>query len=246
MSPPRPAGYSPERGSGVYTFLRATPDAKEFEKGAAFTAVAAAVGWKPTERSAKMSSMKIRRATSPDFANAVLNDVSVRPEVADLKAGTMDVSHLLPGPNHMILEAEHGIVILAQVIEGLWEFHPAILPIGRGKWAIDFGFAAQEFMFCRTNAIELLTRIANGHRAGEAIAVRCGFRPRWEMPDCVWHGKHQPYQVWSIVMQEWISEFEIKDVVAEMQRHGLERKATAWYNRWAALSREPLMQGGLN
>lgn len=181
--------------------------------------------------------MKIRRATSPEFANAVLNDPSVRPHVADPKAGTLDVSHLLPRENCIILEEEYGIIILIQVIEGCWEFHPAIVAAGRGKWAIEFGLAAQEWMFCRTSAVELLTRIANGHQAGEAIAVRCGFRPRWQRPYCA---------VWSLTMQEWLAGFEIEDVVAEMRAAGLERKAAAWYNRWAALSREPLWQGGLN
>lgn len=190
--------------------------------------------------------MNIQRASSPDFANAVLNDPSVRAEVVSHQAGAIDVSHLFGNPYSVILEGEHGIIILAEAIDGCWEFHPSIVAAGRGKWAIEFGLAAQKWMFCRTSAVELLTRIAVGHKAGEAIAVRCGFRPRWERPDCVWHGKRQPYKVWSLTLQEWLAGFEIEDVVAEMKAHGLERKAAAWYNRWAALSREPLMREALN
>lgn len=190
--------------------------------------------------------MKIQRATSPDFANAVLNDPAVRGEVADLNAGVLDVSHLFGNPYSVILEGEHGIIILAEAIDGCWEFHPAIVAAGRGKWAIEFGWACCRWMFCRTSAVELLTRIAIGHKAGEAIAVKCQFQMRWERPDCVWRGKHRPYWVWSLTLQEWLFHFEIEDVVAEMRAHGLERKAAAWYSRWAALSREPLMREALN
>lgn len=193
-----------------------------------------------------MSSMKISKATDSEFSNYVINHPHVRADVADAKAGVMDLTPLITSSNHIVLQGEHGIFVGAQIIEGCVEGHPAIMPEGRGKWAIEFGLEAQCWMFCRTPTVEILTRIPTIHKAAEALAVRCGFRPRWSRPDCVWRGKHGPYRVWSRTLQEWLTGFEIDDVVAEMWAAGLERKAAAWYNRWAALSREPLWQGGLN
>jgi len=190
--------------------------------------------------------MKIERATSAGFANRVLNDPAVRSDIADPKSGQIDVSAIIDSPTHLILQAQYGILFFARVFEGIWEVHAAILPEGRGEWAIEFCREAQIEMFCGTDCVEILTRIPMPHKASEALVVRSGFVPRWKRPSCVWREKSVPYRVWARTMQEWIGDYQIEDVVDEMKAHGLLRKAAAWYNRYASLSREPLMIEGLN
>jgi hypothetical protein len=190
--------------------------------------------------------MKIDRATSADFANLVLNHSSVRDDVADPKSGKIDVSAIIDSPAHMILQAQHGILFFARIFEGIWETHAAILPEGRGEWAVEFCREGQIYMFCQTDCVEILTRIPVPHKASKALAVRSGFLYRWTRPSCVWRGTSVPYNVWSRTLQEWAVDYQIDDIADEMKAHGLVRKAVAWYNRYAALSREPLMTEVLN
>ena len=142
--------------------------------------------------------------TTPDFANAVLNDPSVRPDVADMGEGRIDVTSCIGNPNYLILGGENGVFFVVKLFEGIWEVHTAVLPQGRGEWALQFAQAGARHMFTATDCAEILTRVPEGHAAAAALTHKMGFRHQfWTPPECLFRGKRVPCAVSSLTLQDW-------------------------------------------
>jgi len=128
--------------------------------------------------------------------------------------------------------------MLVPVIEGVYELHVGVLREGRGPWAVDFTAGMIEYMFCATPCVELITRIPEGAVATVALARKFHFIERWKCQRTRYRGQWVPYTVWSLTMFDWFpTEDDARNrVFARMQREGMEKKATSWYQRWALLS----------
>lgn len=181
----------------------------------------------------------IERASYAERINEILNHPEVHPFVSDTGA-KIDVSSAIANSAHHFLLGEHGVIVCFAIAPELFEFHIGVLPEGRGQWTIDFAKLSEGYMFTRTAAVELLTRIPSGNRASVALARNMNYRRRWEC-DGKWRGKEQPITVWSKTMQDWFDEQEsVETVVKAMLDAGNKAKAQAWERRWAVLSREPM------
>lgn len=115
----------------------------------------------------------IQRATDATFINAVLNHPSVRPHVHG-KPGPLDMTAAIQDPNNLVLTGEHGGMILVQHIPGCWEIHTQVLPEGRGRWALEMAQSCMDWLFSKTNATDIFTRIPAGNIAAEALTRACG------------------------------------------------------------------------
>lgn len=186
--------------------------------------------------------MRVERATSAERINAILNHPDVRPWIVSDDTKPLDLSMVVNDRAHYFLIGPRQTVLCFRIMLGIYEFHVAALPDGRGREMVEFAEAAETVMFTQTDAVELMTRIPLTHRASEGLAKIRGFTPRWERPSCLFRGQNVAYRVWSKTLQEWIEDYDIAEVVAAMSDAGQIVKATAWHNRWAALSREPLMR----
>ena len=141
---------------------------------------------------------------TPDFANAVLNHPAVRADVADAADGLMDVSPCIGSDNHLILGGEHGIFVVARLFVGMWECHTAILPSGRGEWALAFAQEGARYMFTATDCAEILTRVPQGHVAAAALTRAIGFRHQFTTPpECLFRGERVPCSIHSLSIQDW-------------------------------------------
>lgn len=138
----------------------------------------------------------------------------------------------------LIGEDQLGAYILWPVVEGVYELHVGVLPAGRGEWAIQFSASTIEYMYTRTDCVELITRIPQGADASLWLARRFRFQHRWNCPRTQYRGKIVPYAVMSLTMFDWMPDDdpERSRIFAEMKRNGMGRKADCWYQRWAFLS----------
>ncbi len=147
----------------------------------------------------------LTRARDAAFANVVLNHQVIYPWLCGSKTEPLDVSDVCADPQHVVLTGEHGVAIFVKLDIGLYEMHTAVLPEGRGRWALEAGREALEYMFCRTDAVEILTKCPHGNLAAKAGARMLGMthdfttRPLWR------YGKRVvPIDVYALRIQEWI------------------------------------------
>jgi hypothetical protein len=209
----------------------------------------------------------IERTTDAAFLNRVLNDPAVRPWVADVAEGKLDLSPRVADDNNVCLIGEHGAFLCFKFMEGMYEVHTQILPSGRGEWARKFAEAGAHHMFMATDCIEILTRVPEGHVAAAALTRAMGFRLQFNTPpECLFRGKRVPCAIHALSLQDWsmrvspengerfhewlnqkvaVGEPHAPDpdhnrivaVTLDMMRGGQIGKAVAWYNRWAIVAR---------
>lgn len=90
-----------------------------------------------------------------DHLNAIVNAPGVREHMRFEGDGAQDLS-VLEG-RALFLAAEYGFMVFEPRAQGVYMFHTAFLPGHRGRYARDVSRAAFEFMFLRTDALELHT-----------------------------------------------------------------------------------------
>lgn len=146
----------------------------------------------------------LTRVTDASGVNAILNDPSVRPWVADVAEGEIDVSDRVSNPANATLLGDHGAFFCFKYTMGVYEVHTAIRREGRGEWAREFAEAGARYMFAETDCVELLTRVPQGHVAAKALTEAMGFDFQFETPpECVFKGQKVPARVYSLTLQKW-------------------------------------------
>jgi len=158
------------------------------------------------------------------FFNRVLNHPAVRPDVADLGQGVLDMSAIVAKDTTVLLIGEHGGCMLFKYYEGCYEVHSACLPSGRGRWMKDFAEAVLHFMFTQTDCIEVITRVPKGHIAARALTEAVGFHHHFTtLPECLFRGAKVPCHIYLLALQDWA-----------MRAPGLDERGAqfhAWLNR---------------
>jgi hypothetical protein len=118
----------------------------------------------------------IARATDATFINAVVNHPAVRPFVHG-PDGPLDLTAVVKNPNHLVLTGAHGGMVMVQHVPGVFELHTQILPEGRGAWALQMAQECVDWLFCKTNATEVFTRVPKGNVPAMALSRACGAKP---------------------------------------------------------------------
>ncbi len=116
----------------------------------------------------------IERATDATFINQVVNHPAVRPSLSGKPGDRVDLTEIVANPDHLVLQGEFGGMILVQQVDAIWELHTAVLPEGRGEWALEMARSCVDYLFCKTNAVELFTRVPAGNLAAAALTKACG------------------------------------------------------------------------
>ena len=147
----------------------------------------------------------IERAFTATGFNEILNDPFVRPDVADMAEGVIDVTPIIANHNNVLLMGEHGGQLLVRLMPGVYEVHTATTKKGRRNLIQDFATESSRYMFTRTDCYEVVTRVPDDHRGAQHLVERMGMRWEFVRPDgCVWRGKRQRVQVCSYRIQDWI------------------------------------------
>jgi hypothetical protein len=147
----------------------------------------------------------LERHFTSERVNEIFNNPSILPFLGGEHKGYLDLSNAVKNTDNVFLVGENGCVFFLKLQEGLYDFHTAVLPEGRGQWMLDGSIEAFDYMFTKTDAFELLTQCPEGNLASKAgaRAVGCTYqfttRPVWLM-----QGKLVPVEIWSIVIQNWV------------------------------------------
>lgn len=136
--------------------------------------------------------------------NLVVNDPAVRPFIDERLDGPLDFSAGVANRNNVLLMGEHGGTFFIRLLPGIYEVHTFALPAGRGKWIAAFVRATAEWMFTKTEAFEITTRIPCDHVAARRLALTTGMKFEFSRPnECRWQGKLQDVDVHSFRIQDW-------------------------------------------
>lgn len=150
--------------------------------------------------------VRVWRETEASGINIILNHPEVRPWIADLAEGEIDLSMLVADQNNYLLMGEHGAFFLRLIMDGTYEAHAQVLPAGRGRWARNFTAAGLDWMFGRSNAWEIVARVPGGHIASQALVQGMGFRKEFVSPvPCRFRERQVPATSWRISIHEWVS-----------------------------------------
>jgi hypothetical protein len=122
----------------------------------------------------KMTSWRLRRTFDASGFNAVANHCDVKPWLL-APDGEIDLSLVICNPSNYALWCDGGGFILVRHEAGIYEVHSLFEPEARGH-SIAAMRAGFEYMFERTDADEILTKVPDGNRAALAFAKKAGFR----------------------------------------------------------------------
>lgn len=152
-----------------------------------------------------MEGLSVTRQKDATAINAFVNHPDIYPFVkGDLK-GYLDLSKFIAA-GHPVLCGEFGGVIMIRLQPGIYEVHTAIMPSARGAWGNRMFRDALHFMFCTTDAVEILTRVPQDNRAAEAATKFVGFKSEWTIENG-WtglNGGRVNVDVYSMKIQDWM------------------------------------------
>jgi hypothetical protein len=183
--------------------------------------------------------------------NAIVNDPSVRPHVGFLGDQNLDLTDLVRDTANYLIMGQYGCVLFIRLQNGLFEAHTQVLKEGRGQWVIGLAKAAMQWMFTRTDALELVSKCPTLRTRALAKCINGQF-------DCTVLGHDgNEVNVYSITLQNWLAHAdhvanagkEIADllflpdychkplgVLRAMFSGSQIMKGIIFYNRWAAIA----------
>jgi hypothetical protein len=147
----------------------------------------------------------IERATTAAGINAVLNHPDVRPWVANAADGAIDMTPVVADARNFVLMGDHGGCVFLFVQPGLYEVHTQVLPAARGAWTRSMTEASVRYMFTKTDAYEVVTRIPKGHVAAKAAAEVQGMRYEFtRQAGVVFRDRRVDVHIYSFRLQDWV------------------------------------------
>jgi hypothetical protein len=148
----------------------------------------------------------VTRQHTAERINAVVNDPSVRPWVAN-DSDAIDLTERVADRNNILLMGEHGGCMFYPLLPGIYEVHTQVARPGRGDWTRRLTEACAEWMFTRTPCYEIMTRVPHGHIAARAAAVAAGMRFEFTRPlECRFRNHMTDVHVYSYRIQDWIGQ----------------------------------------
>lgn len=149
--------------------------------------------------------IQIERLTDARDFNAIVNHPDVYPDLAHVP-GPIDLTAQVENERNYLLRGKHGGCLFVFVMPGLFEVHTAILPEGRGQWAVELAESVLRWMFINADAWNIATRVPDGHTAAKALTMRAGMRYEFTTtPGAPWHGKMTPMHTYALAVHEWVT-----------------------------------------
>lgn len=97
----------------------------------------------------------VRQDWTADYINKIANHPNVRPFIGMPEIGELDFEQI--SHRAFFLVTDHGGFIFDRIDPGYYCLHTMFLPEGRGKHVARAAQAAAFWMFCRTDATEIVT-----------------------------------------------------------------------------------------
>lgn len=145
----------------------------------------------------------IERQSSASLVNRVVNDPSVYPWVCGPVTGELDLTGPIESGNYIALFGEHGGFLFWKIADGVYDAHSAVLPTGRGRWALDAAKSALNAMF-NGDAAEIMMTVPRGNVAVRALvrSVKAKYRGRIEDGWMI-GGKPVAADIFSLTKSDW-------------------------------------------
>lgn len=158
------------------------------------------------KNSLQRSDVRVWRETDAKGINLILNHPEVRPWVAEFGEGVIDITPAVENLDNILLMGEHGAIFFFNILPGTYECHTQILPSGRGEWSSKFAVAVLDWMFSKSNAWEVTTRVPAGHIGALALAKGVGFRHEFtSMEPCLFMGKTVTASILRVSIHDWLA-----------------------------------------
>lgn len=147
----------------------------------------------------------LTRHTDAKFLNHVINDPSVVDWVRGPLPSPLDLSPIVEDISNIALMGEHGGMVFIYSSQGSYEIHTQVLPSGRGKWCLKMSREALRWMFTRTSAMELTTRVPLGNLGALTLVRANGLHEELKLSEgWIYDGKPVPATVYSLSAQDWV------------------------------------------
>lgn len=148
----------------------------------------------------------IKRHFTADSLNEVVNHPSVYEWVRGAATGPLDLTIPVLDEDNVLLMGEYGGVLFIKHSPGTYEAHTQVLPDGRGPWTVDMVNEALRWMFTKTDAIEIVTRVPKGNIAAMALARAINGRPEFTIKmGWIHEGEVIPADIYALRIQDWMA-----------------------------------------
>lgn len=149
----------------------------------------------------------LERTFDAEFFNRIANLPEVRPGLAPESMGKLDLGPVVTNPANYALRTEHGGFILVAHGAGFYSVHTQFAAEGRGAHAVEAMRAGLDFMFTRTDCMQIDSLCPDSNRPALQLALKGGAKPwfkkahdslygpgmvvRWEVLDWLTSGAAQ-------------------------------------------------------
>jgi hypothetical protein len=127
--------------------------------------------------------LRVDRHTDAKRLDEIANDPAIYPWIQGPHRGPFRLHRLAADPNNVVLIGRHGAVWFQRHQPALYEQHTMVLPEGRGPWARHAMWAAFHWMFTRTDALEIVTKVPVDNLAALTAARMLGYELEFTLPD---------------------------------------------------------------
>lgn len=146
----------------------------------------------------------IERQMSADHVNQIVNHPSIHPWVCGPTEEPLDLTGPIESGNYIALFGEHGGFLFYRVSDGIYDAHSAVLPSGRGKWAIRAARDALHWIFEREQAREVLMAVPHGNVAVRALVRILKARFQGTIENGWWRDGHAiPTDIYSMTRADF-------------------------------------------
>src|SRR5688572_22873198 len=149
--------------------------------------------------------VSISRQTDATHLNRIGNHPEVHPFVSGGIEGQLDLTPIVDNPDCIALLGEHAGQVYHSLQSGIFEADSQCLPEGRGDWMLAATRKSLHWVFTRTEAVEVISRVPAGNLAARALAKAvhlqhdCTVANGW-----VKDGKPSPADLFSLPIQVWM------------------------------------------
>lgn len=146
----------------------------------------------------------LKRTMNPAGLNGIANNPDVRQTLGG--TGPIDLSGLIADPNNVALECEFGGFVVCKLEPGVYECHSMFLTEGRGSEVLSAMRSGLNYMFTRTDCLEMVTKAPDGNRAAFGAARTMGFsityrlEHGWQRAD----GTFGPVDCMGLSLSKWM------------------------------------------
>lgn len=150
--------------------------------------------------------MPVKRHLNAKALNPIINDPDVfRWVKGNFTGDYLDMSPVIANTDNVLLMGEGGGVLFVKHQLGLYEAHVQMLPEKRGGHTFRMVQEALHWMFTRTDAFEITTRVPKGNLGARALVRAIHGRLEFRLTEgWVIEDKAVYADVYSLTIQEWM------------------------------------------